>query len=217
MGPMRVLADTRIAPQSGFPMCGHRDFEIGTYVCEGAITHADTTGAEGLLRMSDIQVMTAGSGLVHIESHPGQDPTRVYQMWFHSEETGLAPDYTDLRPLPDPSELIIYTSGAPGISSLIRIRQNATVSGKDLKRGGSIPTQLAPECRYYVLAVDGPIAVNDAGIPARGGAEVSGETSHRVAAQDTPSRVLRIDVAETYEAPQPDLHALLSPQRAYIR
>ena len=55
--------------------------------------------------------------------------------------------------------------------------------------------------RAYVLAVDGPLAINDSGIPARGGAEVSGENSLRIAAQDTPSRVLVIDVAEEFTAP----------------
>ena len=203
LGPLRVLADTRIAPQTGFPMHGHRDFEIVTYVCEGTIAHEDTTGARGLLRMGDVQAMTTGSGVMHSESNPENEPTRVYQMWFHAEESGLPPDYTDLNnpPAPDPGGLTVFASGAPGIDALIRIRQDATVSGGDLPRGGSILRDLAPGRRAYVLAVDGPLAINDFGIPARGGAEVWGETSLRIAAQDTPSRVLLIDVAEKFNAP----------------
>ena len=203
MGPMRVLADTRIAPQTGFPMHGHRDFEIVTYVCEGAIAHEDTTGARGLLRMGDVQAITTGSGVMHSEANPGNEPTRVYQMWFHAEEAALAPDYTDLNgpPAPDKGELTIFASGAPGVDGMIRIRQDATVSGGDLQRGESILVDLLPGRRAYVLAVDGPLAINDSGIPARGGAEVSSENSLRIAAQDTPSRVLVIDVAENFRAP----------------
>ena len=203
MGPMRVLADTRIAPQTGFPMHGHRDFEIVTYVCEGTIAHEDTTGAKGLLRMGDVQAMTTGSGVMHSETNPGNEPTRVYQIWFHAEEATLPPDYTDLNspPAPAPRELTIFASGTPGVSGLVRIRQDATISGGELQRGESLLLDLASGRRAYVLAVDGPLAINDAGIPARGGAEISDENSLRIATQDTPSRVLIVDVAEKFLAP----------------
>ena len=115
----------------------------------------------------------------------------------------MPPDYTDLAapPAPDPGTLTVYASGNPDAEGLIRIRQDAVVMGGDLPRGGSVLRDLAPGRRAYVLAVDGPLAVNDAGIPARGGAEVSDETSIRIAAQDTPSRVLVIDVPEKFAAP----------------
>lgn len=203
LGPMRVLADTQIAPQTGFPMHGHRDFEIVTYVCEGMIAHEDTTGAKGILRMGDVQAMTTGSGVMHSESNPGDDPTRVYQMWFHAEKPGLTPDYTDLiaPPAAPPANFTIYASGAAHIDGLIKIRQDAAVMGASLQRGESILRDLAPGRMAYVLAVDGPLAVNDFGIPQRGGAEIRDEGSIRIAASETPSRVLLIDVAEEYTAP----------------
>ena len=203
LGPMRVLADTRIAARSGFPMHGHRDFEIVTYVCEGAVAHEDTTGAKGLLRMGDVQAMTTGSGVMHSEANPADAPSRVYQMWFHAEQADLEPTYTDLNnpPEPEAGSFQVYASGAPDIPGLIRIRQNAAVMGASLGRGESLLRDLAPGRRAYVLAVDGPLAVNDAGIPARGGAEIAEESSLRIAAQDTPSRVLLIDVAEKFTAP----------------
>jgi quercetin 2,3-dioxygenase len=146
LGPMRVLADTQIAPQTGFPMHGHRDFEIVTYVCEGMIAHEDTTGAKGILRMGDVQAMTTGSGVMHSESNPGDDPTRVYQMWFHAEKGGLTPDYTDLvaPPAAPPGDFTVYASGAAHIDGLIRIHQDVAVMGASLQRGESILRDLAP-------------------------------------------------------------------------
>lgn len=203
LGPMRVLADTQIAPQAGFPMHGHRDFEIVTYVCEGMIAHEDTTGAKGTLRMGDVQVMTAGSGVMHSEANQGGDPTRVYQMWFHAEKSGLAPDYNDLLApaAAAPGAFTVYASGASHINGLARIHQDAAVMGTSLQRGESILRKLAPGRLVYVLAVDGPLTVNDSGIPQRGGAEVRDESTIRIAASETPSRVLLIDVAEHYPAP----------------
>lgn len=203
LGPMRVLADTQIAPRTGFPMHGHRDFEIVTYVCEGAVAHEDTTGARGVLRMGDVQAMTTGSGVMHSEANPGDDPTRVYQMWFHASEAALPPAYTDLNAPPPapPGEFTVFVSGAPDIAGLIEIHQDAAVMGTSLQRGESILRDLAPGRRAYVLAVDGPLAINDSGIPQRGGAEISDESSIRIAASETPSRVLLIDVAENFSAP----------------
>ena len=200
---MRVLADTQIAAQTGFPMHGHRDFEIVTFVCEGMIAHEDTTGARGVLRMGDVQAMTTGSGVMHSESNPGDDPTRVYQMWFHAEKAGLTPDYTDLvaPPPAPPGDFTVYASGAAHIDGLIRIHQDVAVMGASLQRGQSILRDLAPGRLAHVLAVDGPLAVNDYGIPQRGGAEIRDEGFIRVAASETPSRVLLIDVAATYTAP----------------
>lgn len=206
LGPLRVLADTEIAARSGFPMHGHRNFEIVTFVCEGEIAHQDTTGASGRLRMGDVQGMTTGAGVMHSEANPGDEPARVYQMWFHADRADLPPAYTDLNAPPPAPEggMTVYASGVPGLPGEIAIHQDAAVMGAALNRGQSILRDLAPGRRAYAIAVDGPLTVNDFGIPKRGGAEIHGETAIRIAASETPSRVLLIDVADKFTAPAAD-------------
>ena len=140
LGPMRVLADTTIAPGAGFPMHRHQDFEIVTFVCSGMIVHEDSTGARGELSMGDVQAMTTGSGVRHSEMNPGDVPARLYQMWFHAEKTGLQPLYTDLNipPPAPPGEFAVYASGSADIAGSIPIRQNAAVMGIHLNRGESV-------------------------------------------------------------------------------
>ena len=60
-GPIRVWNDDEIQPKTGFPMHGHQDMEIITYVREGAITHRDNLGNEGRTEAGDVQVMSAGT------------------------------------------------------------------------------------------------------------------------------------------------------------
>ena len=48
----------------------HRGFETVTYLLDGAFQHQDTHGGGGLIGDGDTQWMTAGSGLLHIETPP---------------------------------------------------------------------------------------------------------------------------------------------------
>ena len=66
-GRIRVWNDDQIAAQSGFPPHPHNDMEIITYVRTGAITHQDSMGNKGRTGAGDVQVMSAGSGVVHAE------------------------------------------------------------------------------------------------------------------------------------------------------
>ncbi len=71
VGGLRVWNDDEIAPGTGFDPHPHREMEIITYVRAGAITHRDSLGNEGRTEAGDVQVMHAGTGIVHAELQPG--------------------------------------------------------------------------------------------------------------------------------------------------
>ena len=48
----------------------HRGFETVTYMIDGAMQHQDTSGGGGLITDGATQWMTAGSGVLHIETPP---------------------------------------------------------------------------------------------------------------------------------------------------
>ncbi|HET8683924.1 MAG TPA: pirin family protein [Micromonosporaceae bacterium] len=48
----------------------HRGFETVTYMLDGQIAHADSNGGGGLISDGDTQWMTAGAGILHIETPP---------------------------------------------------------------------------------------------------------------------------------------------------
>ena len=54
----------------GTPWHPHRGFETVTYIIDGAFEHQDTAGGGGLIADGATQWMTAGSGLLHIETPP---------------------------------------------------------------------------------------------------------------------------------------------------
>lgn len=54
----------------GTPWHPHRGFETVTYLLDGAFQHQDSAGGGGLIRDGATQWMTAGSGILHIETPP---------------------------------------------------------------------------------------------------------------------------------------------------
>jgi redox-sensitive bicupin YhaK (pirin superfamily) len=48
----------------------HRGFETVTYMIDGEMAHSDSNGGGGLITDGDTQWMTAGSGILHIETPP---------------------------------------------------------------------------------------------------------------------------------------------------
>lgn len=54
----------------GTPWHPHRGFETVTYMIDGTFQHQDSHGGGGLISDGDTQWMTAGSGLLHIETPP---------------------------------------------------------------------------------------------------------------------------------------------------
>ena len=63
-GTLRVWNDDEIAPGTGFPPHPHANMEIITYVRHGAITRRDSVGNIGRTVAGDVQVMSAGSGML---------------------------------------------------------------------------------------------------------------------------------------------------------
>ena len=92
-GPLRVFNDDVIQPGQGFGAHPHRDMEIVTYVLEGELEHRDNQGNRGVIHPGEVQVMSAGTGIVHSEyNHSKAHPVHFLPALDHAADEGaLAP------------------------------------------------------------------------------------------------------------------------------
>jgi quercetin 2,3-dioxygenase len=100
------MGEVEYAPgePKGTPWHPHRGFETVTYMIDGTFEHQDSHGGGGLITNGDTQWMTAGSGILHIETPPESLVVsgglfHGFQLWVNlpKEDKFLPPRYQDLR------------------------------------------------------------------------------------------------------------------------
>lgn len=87
-----------VDPGFGYDDHPHRDVEVVTWVLSGALSHRDSEGRSGVITPGTVQVMSAGSGIVHAETvEPGAGVTRFVQTWVRPDASGEVPRYDTAR------------------------------------------------------------------------------------------------------------------------
>ncbi|SHN42700.1 pirin family protein [Cryptosporangium aurantiacum] len=88
----------------GTPWHPHRGFETVTYMIDGEMAHQDSNGGGGLITNGDTQWMTAGGGILHIETPPEHLVAsgglfHGLQLWVNLPRTlkFAQPRYQDIR------------------------------------------------------------------------------------------------------------------------
>lgn len=96
-GALRVLNDDIIGEGMGFGTHPHDNMEIITIPLEGDLAHKDSMGNASTIKMGDIQVMSAGTGIQHSEFNPNSDKkTNSLQIWVFPKTRNVTPRYQQM-------------------------------------------------------------------------------------------------------------------------
>jgi redox-sensitive bicupin YhaK (pirin superfamily) len=160
-GKLRVVNDDWVAPGTGFPSHQHRNIEIISFIRSGAITHEDSTGNKGNTKTGEVQVMSAGTGIVHSEYNQTKDPLTFYQIWIETNKHDVEPRWeSKIFRTNQSSELTLLASGYPeDKGSVLFINQEARIYGGKLAKGSVIEHDIKHQA--YILASDGMFKVED--------------------------------------------------------
>jgi quercetin 2,3-dioxygenase len=176
---MDQMGEVEYAPgePKGTPWHPHRGFETVTYMLDGIMEHQDSNGGGGVISNGDTQWMTAGSGLLHIETPPEHLVAsgglfHGIQLWVNLPkiQKWAAPRYQDIRggdaallSTQDGGALIRVIAGSvdghegPGSTHTPITLVHATVSpGAELV----LPWQPDYNALVYVLAGQGTVGAD---------------------------------------------------------
>ncbi len=127
---MDQMGEVEYAPgePKGTPWHPHRGFETVTYMIDGVMVHQDSHGGGGVIQDGATQWMTAGSGILHIETPPewlvAQGGTfHGIQLWVNlpAADKMISPNYQSvegdevtLLSSPDGGALVRVIAGSVG-------------------------------------------------------------------------------------------------------
>ena len=193
----------------------HRGFETVTYMIDGEMAHQDSNGGGGLITNGDTQWMTAGSGILHIETPPealvmSGGLFHGFQLWVNlPRDNKMAPPrYQDIR-----GAKVGLLSSADG-GALVRVIAGSlgdvdgpgstytpiTLAHATLQPGASLTLPWRPDFNALVYVLSGSGTVGGEGRPLR-----SGQLAV-LGAGDTVT--VRADAAQDSRSPELDVLVL---------
>ncbi|QNI31643.1 pirin family protein [Alloacidobacterium dinghuense] len=185
IGNLYVFNDDEIAPHSGFGLHHHANVEIITYVRYGTVTHQDDQGNRSQIEAGNVQVMSAGTGILHSETNIEDVPARLFQIWLSPKDQGGSPQWST-KPFPKADRagrFVTFASGRTTDEEVLSMRADAEVSGALLERGSVTEYPLGSGDAAYLVPASGRVNVNGVRVEAREGLVIREEQALRIEAQ----------------------------------
>ena len=161
-GKLRVINEDWIEPGKGFGTHPHRDMEIVTYMVDGALEHKDSMGNGSVIRPSELQRMTAGTGVLHSEFNASEtDRAHLLQIWILPEQNGLEPGYEQkLFPAEEKRNRWRLVGSRDGRDGSLTIHQDISLSSTVLDAGESIGYAFDGRRRGFLQVVRGTVEID---------------------------------------------------------
>lgn len=171
-GALRVINDDSVDGGMGFGTHPHRDMEIISIPLEGAIAHKDSTGTSSVIKKGEVQIMSAGTGILHSEFNANQEEAAKFlQIWVLPKKLNVKPRYEqkafNSHERKNKLQLVVSPDGRDGSVS---INQDAFFTLANLESGKELTYQnLLKGNGVYLFLISGSVEVNGEVLNARDG------------------------------------------------
>ena len=193
-GDLRVFNDDVIQGGGGFGMHPHRDMEIVTYVVGGKLEHQDHLGNRGIVHPGEVQVMSAGKGIMHAEYNASDsEPAKLMQLWILPRHKGNQPRWEQKQFTPEQRQgklLPVVSSG--NVDGTLAIDQDATIYVSGLKTGQQVEHS-NQGTHAYLFVIDGALTVNGQKLAKGDQARIASESKLTIQA-DKDSELILLDL-----------------------
>jgi redox-sensitive bicupin YhaK (pirin superfamily) len=193
-GDLRVFNDDVIQGGGGFGMHPHRDMEIITYVVKGQLEHQDHLGNKGLVHPGEVQVMSAGRGIMHAEYNASKtEPVHLMQLWVIPRKKGNAPRWEQKQFTPEQRQgklLPVVSSG--NLPGTLAIDQDAAIYVSSLKPGEEVAHENKGS-HAYLFVISGNATLNGKPLAKGDQARVASEKKLEIRAE-TDAELILLDL-----------------------
>ncbi len=181
-GPLRVINDDFVEPASGFPLHPHRAVEILTYVLSGSLAHSDDMGNSCEVTRERIQLLTAGTGVMHSEFNPSSElPVRFLQIWLMPKPGCelTSPSYEHQNfPLETRTNALQAIASPDGEGGTLQITNDVRVFASQLTAQTELEHDLDENRRAWLQIAEGELTID--GLPLHRGDGVRIESEQRL-------------------------------------
>lgn len=202
-GVLRVLNDDTVSAGMGFGRHPHRDMEIISIPLEGDLQHGDNMGHEGIIRKGEIQVMTAGTGVLHSEKNASNEqPVKFLQIWIFPRTAGLTPRYDQMSIAENERKNDFQQILSPNADDEgVWIHQDAWFHLAKFDKGLSKTYRLKKEGNgVYVFVIEGKAKIGDQVLAKRDGYGLYDMSEFTLeAAEDAEILIIEVPMAEVEE------------------
>lgn len=163
-GALRVLNDDIIEPKKGFGFHPHNNMEIISIPLSGLLEHRDNMGNVSIIKTNDVQIMSAGTGVIHSEINPSENESGNFlQIWILPKENNIKPRYQQLTYNFDENYNALIEVVSPAKSgSTLWINQNAYLSIGRYNSEKTAEYKLKnKKSGVYLFLIEGEISVED--------------------------------------------------------
>lgn len=172
-GMLRVLNDDVISGGNGFGRHPHDNMEIVTIPLEGSLEHKDSMGNSGVITNSEVQIMSAGTGVYHSEFNASKtEPAKILQTWVFPKAKNIKPRY-DQRKFPKKDRMnkfLNIVSPDENAESTMWINQDAWYSLGSFEVEKDIEYKMHKEGNgAYIFVIEGKIKVDGLDVGKRDG------------------------------------------------
>lgn len=198
-GALRVLNDDIVAPHMGFGMHPHENMEIITIPLSGKLRHQDSMGHTATISAGQIQVMSAGTGILHSEMNPSkEEEVSLFQIWIIPNKMNVEPRYDEVE--------IDYNKAKTDFLQLISpsptdegswIHQNAWIFLREIEHPQTTETIVYklrdPKNGVFLMNIEGEFSTNSIQLKKRDAIGIAATNEIEINI-NTPSRLLIIEI-----------------------
>ncbi|MCO5289922.1 MAG: pirin family protein [Bacteroidetes bacterium] len=196
-GVLRVLNDDEIAPGKGFGTHPHDNMEIITIPLEGALEHKDNMGNHGVIKYGDVQVMSAGSGVMHSEFNASKtERVKLFQIWLYPDKENVKPRYDQVSLKVSDRKNKLQTIVSPDTENNgIWIHQQAWFSMGSFDKDKEVNYKIRKQGNgVYAMVVKGEFSINNDTLKERDAIGIWNTDKLQIVSKTEGAEILLMDI-----------------------